>query len=214
MRGCAGEFDLDFAVSTPRHSHIEQGECRLKEFGMLAISYWPRACEIETLAERRCYRDNVFCPGASEFLWYLSNTSFVAWFRTLFLEVIEFGFPYQDWIMVCRLITQEGEEMTANMTSKNDLLPNSEPSFHGWQIYARMHWSCLRSFTPRQCHKDQVECWLKSLGCSLGNFTHSKHSKAIGHSVCLVKATVSISAPSMNGFICGAYLGWVLKSMD
>ena len=48
-----------------------------------------------------------------------------------FLDVIEFGFPYQDWIMVCRLITQEGEEMTANMTSKNDLLPNAEPSFHG-----------------------------------------------------------------------------------
>ena len=108
MRGCAGEFDLDFAVSTPRHSHKEQGECRLKEFGMLAISYGPRAFEIDTLAERSCYRDNVFCPGASEFLWYLSNTSFVAWFRTLFLEVMEFGFPYQDWIMVCRLITQEG----------------------------------------------------------------------------------------------------------
>ena len=71
MRGCAGEFDLDFAVSTPRHFHKEQGECRLKEFGMLAISYGPRAFEIETLAERRCYRDNVFCPGASEFLWYL-----------------------------------------------------------------------------------------------------------------------------------------------
>merc|ERR1712151_1447398 len=62
--------------------------------------------------------DNVLAPGAPEFLWYLSKTSSAVWFRTLILELMEFGKPMlEDWIVVCRYITQEWEEVTANITS-------------------------------------------------------------------------------------------------
>merc|ERR1712151_1014157 len=40
--------------------------------------------------------DNVLAPGAPEFLWYVSKTSSAAWFRTLILEIMEFGKTMQE----------------------------------------------------------------------------------------------------------------------
>jgi len=109
--------------------------------------------------------DNVLCPGAPKFLWYLSKTSVAAWFRTLILEVMEFGLPYQDWIVVCRLITQEGEEVTASVTSKE----RPPPKLRNLACMVdRFMLGCagedFEVATPRQFHKEQVECRLKEIG--------------------------------------------------